>query len=355
MRRARTLSMLKRSYRPKFLQCDREAGSAEAGAIRHIGPRRPRGAWLAATLLLAAMGLLLLGSAWEDALTFDEPPHITAGYVSLRFQEAWLNPEHPPLLKLLAALPLLPLPLHFPRGPPAPPEDAAEGWGPQWQLAHRFLYTSGNDPARIAARARLAPIGVTLGLGFALWRWGRRWAGGGAALLALWLYACSPTILAHGRYVTTDLAAAFGVVLAGYSFARFLAAPSCGAALLSALTLGLALLCKFSTVLLVPWFAVLTLLWSVLHPRRCARYLAGLGMVGSGAALLVLLPYLWMTAQYPPAQQLRDTYVAFATGDARLPGVCLPRPGPHPRPPGLRPAPPPARALPCGPGDLPGR
>jgi hypothetical protein len=43
----------------------REQWSAEAGDIRGVGHRRTRGAWLAATLLLAAMGLLLLGySRW---------------------------------------------------------------------------------------------------------------------------------------------------------------------------------------------------------------------------------------------------------------------------------------------------
>jgi hypothetical protein len=40
-----------------------EQWSAEAGDIRGVGHRRTRGAWLAATLLLAAMGPLLLGSS----------------------------------------------------------------------------------------------------------------------------------------------------------------------------------------------------------------------------------------------------------------------------------------------------
>jgi hypothetical protein len=64
-------------------------------------------------LLLMTMLLLLLGSVQEDALTSDEPAHITAGYASLRFRDARLNPEHPPLLKMLAAAPLLALQVHF--------------------------------------------------------------------------------------------------------------------------------------------------------------------------------------------------------------------------------------------------
>jgi hypothetical protein len=114
--------------------------------------------WLAAALLLAAMVLLLLGSMREDSLTADEPAHITAGYAYLRFRDGRFNPEHPPLLKMLAAAPLLPLPLHFPRDHPAW-QDGPNG---VWDLMSVFLFESGHDLHRIAARARLAPIILTV-------------------------------------------------------------------------------------------------------------------------------------------------------------------------------------------------
>src|SRR2546430_11036410 len=88
------------------------------------------------------------------------------------------NPEHPPVLKMLAAAALLPLPLHFPRDHPA--------WqgGPNgvWDLMGVFLFESGHDLHRIAARARLAPIGLTVTLGLVLFLWARRWADAGTAL-----------------------------------------------------------------------------------------------------------------------------------------------------------------------------
>jgi hypothetical protein len=46
-------------------------------------------------------------SAWAtrlDGLTVDEPWHVTAGVAYLRTGEYYLNPEHPPLVKLVAAL-----------------------------------------------------------------------------------------------------------------------------------------------------------------------------------------------------------------------------------------------------------
>ncbi len=273
--------------------------------LRSRGPATPLRLWGAAAALLIALLLLLLGSVWEDAFTYDEPPYITAGYAYLRLRDGRLNPEHPPLLKLLAAVPLLPLAPRFPHAALAGMEDPHA----QWDLAHRFLYESGNDPYDLARLARLVPILLTVGLGLALFGWARRWAGDGAALLALVFYVLSPTILAHGRYVTLDVPAALGVALAGFSFARFLAAPAHHTALLAGCALGGALLLKLSTALLVPYFAGLTALWAGLEPRRRRAYLGGAAVIAGSAALLVLLPYLWITARYPPERQVRDAYV----------------------------------------------
>jgi 4-amino-4-deoxy-L-arabinose transferase-like glycosyltransferase len=262
--------------------------------------------WLAATLLLATMFLLMLSSSQDDSLTFDEPAHIAAGYTYLKFRDARLNYEHPPGLKMLAAVPLLPLSLHFPLDSPAW-QQANNG---QWETAYTFLYESGNDPHRIAALARLGPNVLTVFLGFMCFRWMLQWAGAGPALLGLFLYAFSPTALAHGRLVTTDVAAAFGVTLVGLAFIPFLKAPRGKTACLAGLALGVALLCKFSTFLLVPFTAVATLLWMGLEPKKTWRYLAGFAIMGLVASLVVLLCYLWTTWHYPPERQLRDSYMA---------------------------------------------
>jgi hypothetical protein len=64
-------------------------------------------AFLALSFLLLAAGMVR--SAWstrKDGFTIDEPWHITAGVAYLRTGEYYLNPEHPPLVKIIAALPL---------------------------------------------------------------------------------------------------------------------------------------------------------------------------------------------------------------------------------------------------------
>ena len=262
--------------------------------------------WPAATFLLAVMLLLMLASTQGDSLTFDEPAHIAAGYAYVRYRDARLNHEHPPLVKVLAALPLLAAAPRFPLASSAW-QEANNG---QWETAHIFLYESGNDPHRITALARLGPMAIALVLGLVLFLWTRRWAGDGAALLALFLLVFSPTILAHGRLVTTDVAAAFGVLLASLAFTRFLTAPGVKTGFMAGMGLGLALLCKFSTVLLIPLMLGCTLLWMCLEPRRVRRYLLGIIFIGVNAALLVLLCYLWTTGNYPPDRQFRDTYMA---------------------------------------------
>jgi 4-amino-4-deoxy-L-arabinose transferase-like glycosyltransferase len=267
---------------------------------------QPHSLWLVAIILLVAMLCLMLGSSWEDALTFDEPPHIAAGYAYLKFRDARLNYEHPPLLKMLAALPLLPLSPQFPLTSPSW-RDENNG---QWETARIFLFEYGNDPHRIAALARLVPMALTAVLGLVLFMWTQAWVGTGAALMTLFLFAFSPTILAHGRLVTTDVAAAFGVTLAGLAFTPFLAGAGFKAAFRSGLALGLALLLKFSTFLLVPFIAALTLLWICLEPQKQVRYLVGAGIIGAIAAVVVLLCYLWTTAHYPPERQFRDSYRA---------------------------------------------
>jgi hypothetical protein len=127
----------------------------------------------------------------------DDGVHTTAGYTALRFRNARLNPEHPPLLKLLAALPLLPLPLHFPLTHPARQEAIDEPWKVAYdgEIAGVFLYEAGNDPHQIAAWARLAPIGMTVGLGILLFLWTQQFVGATAALLTL---ACYTLLIVAG-------------------------------------------------------------------------------------------------------------------------------------------------------------
>jgi hypothetical protein len=85
--------------------------------------------------MLGLMFILMFFSSWNDATTFDEVAHIPAGYSYLTQGDYRLNPEHPPLIKDLAAIPLLFLKLNFPTNIKAWTEDV----NGQWDIGRIFL------------------------------------------------------------------------------------------------------------------------------------------------------------------------------------------------------------------------
>src|SRR5215213_2674284 len=66
-----------------------------------------RRAEAACVCLLLLMGANLLSVVWRKGLTADEFYHVPAGYYHLTAGEFRLNTEHPPLVKMLSAVPLL--------------------------------------------------------------------------------------------------------------------------------------------------------------------------------------------------------------------------------------------------------
>ena len=65
--------------------------------------------------LLAILFVQLYFSIRQESQTWDESDHIFAGYMSLKTGDLGLNPEHPPLVKYVAAVPLLGMPLQVPQ------------------------------------------------------------------------------------------------------------------------------------------------------------------------------------------------------------------------------------------------
>ena len=62
---------------------------------------------VAGLLLLLFMAILAGGAALRESVTLDEVSHIGAGVRYLQKLDLRLNEEHPPLPKVLAALPLV--------------------------------------------------------------------------------------------------------------------------------------------------------------------------------------------------------------------------------------------------------
>jgi hypothetical protein len=166
------------------------------------------------------------------------------------------------------------------------------------------------------------------------------------ALLPATLFGLSPTILAQGHYVTTDVGAAFGVLLATYFFLAFMEAPSTKRLWLAGLAFGIAQVTKFSTPLLLPLFLfVLLALWvrSIAFapcegaPSQGVRNFKKFLMIGwrylRNFILIVVIGYVFIvypiyflfTAHYPIAKQVSDTQAlltSFASGPTPAGQLC---------------------------------
>lgn len=203
--------------------------------------------------MIAVVGLEL-GSVINDSQTIDEAVHIATGFSYLDSGDFRLNVEHPPLIKELAALPLLFLGLHFPYTHPGFINDD------QWAVAPAFLYenTADADTILLVSRATVLLLSVLLAL--LVFKWSSKLFGLSAAFFSFVLFVFDPNILAHSRYVTTDVPMALGYLATIMSFYYAMMRPSWKRLLLTSVLLALSLVTKFSAVLLVP---LLMLLWVI--------------------------------------------------------------------------------------------
>lgn len=159
-----------------------------------------RQTWLS-VLLIWLFFFLALDSAVDDSPTMDEQNHLARGLAFLRTGDPRLSMEHPPLVNLLSALPLLTMPeITLPLDHPS--WDRPEGW---YEFADLLLWHSSQDVTKMVFLARLPVIFLTLGMALLAYRFARQLWGRRSALLALFLILFDPNILAHGRYITTDV------------------------------------------------------------------------------------------------------------------------------------------------------
>lgn len=156
------------------------------------------------SIFTAVFATLTISSYTQKSATWDEPQHLAGGYISLRFRDYRTDPEHPPLLRMWAALPLLAIP-NIKIDPHAIDQVAPVDWvgTRQFLFSHQFMYID-NDADRMlyAGRFMIVLLGVLLGI--LLFSWVREWLGFGPGTIALTFYTIEPNILAHSSLVTTD-------------------------------------------------------------------------------------------------------------------------------------------------------
>jgi len=197
--------------------------------------------------LLTVHFMLASTSVRHKGPTFDEVAHLTRGHSWWQLEDRRLLTNHPPLASAWAALPLLDDGLEF-------PSLNQEAWRESkiFAIAKQFFYRVGNDPDAMLRQARTMMILLSVALGGVVFWWSKRLFGAAGGTVSLVLYAFSPTVLANGRLVTTDLAASLFFLLSAGGVWWVLHRVSPASLLVSAAALAGLFLSKMSAGLIVP-------------------------------------------------------------------------------------------------------
>lgn len=250
-------------------------------------PLLRRWVWAAVLGLLTAQAVLVLAMVHRESLTFDEDNHMFAGYMMWKTGDFGLNPEHPPLVKLLATVPILREKLWVPplRGRPFKMESYLDG--------RDWLARNDGASQRLVFRMRMAVGLLAWGLSLVVFLATREWFGERAALIALTLLVFDPNIMAHSALVTTDMGVTLGFLASLWTFYRFARKPTVTRLLVAGVAMGLLAATKHSGILLAPMLLPI-IIWEIAAAQRGERSRAALRIIGGFAAMvLIAVGVLW--------------------------------------------------------------
>lgn len=280
---------------------------------------------------IAAVALHLsfaIGDLTRWSPTQDELVHLASGWTALHWNDYRINPEHPPLAKLVAASAIS---SWLPASPESTaPANAGASWhalrrsfdaapmqpAAEWYFAHYFSNpmhdgylraTGARDPAlapvTIATpreawlwdldsqliRARLAMLLFPIGLAIAMFVWGSREASPFVGAVAVVLLALDPSFIAHGALVATDVAGAAGIAWAVFALYRWMQRGRSVDAALLAVATGTALVLKFSALLLAGLFPLLIVIQLLRDRTRAMLRRGGLAVLIAIAGAYILI------------------------------------------------------------------
>jgi hypothetical protein len=266
-----------------------------AFCVRLLGPqlkaRAALGAGAILLLLFFVQGVFFIGA---NSPTYDEAMHLAAGYSYLATGDFRLEPQNPPLIKELLALPIF-LIYRLPFNPDP------EHWrdGTEFFVGQDFLYRSRLPADQMLIVSRLPNLLLGGLLVMVIGWWAYRLWGGGAAMLSMALACLEPNLVAHSSLVTTDIGATLFIFLAVYLLWEYLNSPTRWLLAATGTVTGMALISKFSAILLIPMILSIMVLdlWIArenqvsLPPRTYQKQLI-YGLLHAGAVLFVILVFI---------------------------------------------------------------
>jgi hypothetical protein len=169
-------------------------------------------------VVFAIISFFVLGGfeAWHDSATFDEPVYVSSGMVAVLHHDLADNPEHPPLFKVLAVLPVLAV------GPVVPPGN--------WNINNEHRYGARFVTAQLRAgtmhrvtfASRLVPLLECALLALVLYALASLLFGLWSGVVAALLWLLDPLVLGVGHLDGVDLPFALTTALVAWTLVRWL-------------------------------------------------------------------------------------------------------------------------------------
>jgi hypothetical protein len=217
----------------------------------------------------------------RESLTFDEDNHMFAGYMMWHTGDYGLNPEHPPLVKLLATVPLLGRSLWVPELKNREFKTEAYLDGRDW------LARNDGDRNQLVFQMRMAAGLLALVFSLAVFLVARDCFGDWAGLAALALAALDPNVLAHSALVTTDIGVSLFFLASTWCFYRYVKQATWTRLVVAGLVAGVLLATKHSGIMLAP-ILLLLIAREVIAAQKGTRVRIALRLAGAFCSIVVL-------------------------------------------------------------------
>jgi len=270
---------------------------------------------IAAAAITGALLLTFLAQALSAlhymSVTIDEPVYIASGYAYWQTRDDRLNWEHPPLMKMLLVLPVLPLHLRLPL------QDQSWQNGQERVFSDRFLYQDLDQLNRIVDSTRLVSVGFGLLLALAVRLWAAALWGPEAGIAALFFYAFEPNIIANASLATLDIGVTTLAFLAMYMFWKWCQRGHWRHAAGAGILFGCALASKATAAVFVPIMAVQLIGWRAVTKTKTPSTLGFAGIIAG--SLVVLAMVYAMTFGWTSESASVGAHTAGAETGPRLP------------------------------------
>ena len=231
-----------------------------AGALGRLRRRvtavsdRPRPPWITSVFVILLV-LLSVGRVISTYRTFsqveDEPAHIACGLEWWQNGDYKFDPEHPPLSRIFVSA------LLYYQGVRI---DASQ---PMWAAGNAALTARGRYAENLAS-ARLGTLPFWIMSCIILFALAKQYYGGATAFLSLLLYSTLPPALGFAGLAYTDTALVAGMLFFTWRWVALVDRPDLRNGFWLGLSIGFALLSKYSSV---PYMAVAAVLTAIVAIR----------------------------------------------------------------------------------------